>query len=347
MPHGPGRRSSAEPAPRDPTMADIANHLGVSRQLVSLVLRELQGPSAATRERVMRAAEELGYSPHMAARTLRQSKSRHLGVAFTPAHATEPDIVERIYPAAARCGYTVVLSAQTATRSTTQAVEELLGYRCAAVVIIGGDLGAKQLALLAKRAKVPVVVVGWGRRNSAYDVVRSAGDVGISLAVRHLVALGHRSVTYVHCESMPPAALRLEGYLSAASKAGLEPAVLRVEGDDFTEEAGASAARQLMKRASLPTAVATGNDQIAVGLMQVLTRGGVPVPERVSVTGFDDSRFARLSSVDLTTARQDPGEMGDAAVAAALRRIDSPSSRPAEAVIEATLVIRGSTSTPH
>ena len=179
---------------REPTMADIATHLGVSRQLVSIVLRDMPGASPVTRERVTAAARQLGYSPHIGARTLRQTKSRHLGVAFAPAHATEPDIVEAIYPAAAAQGYHVVLSAQTPTRSTAQAVEELLGYRCAAIIVIGSLLKPPATRALAKRVKVPLVVVGAGDGSTVYDVVRSAGDRGIALAVDHLVALGHVEV---------------------------------------------------------------------------------------------------------------------------------------------------------
>jgi len=78
-------------------MADIAAHLGISRQLVSIVLRDMPGASQETRKRVRDAAAALGYSPHMAARTLRQYRSRHIGVAFTPADATESEIVEAIY----------------------------------------------------------------------------------------------------------------------------------------------------------------------------------------------------------------------------------------------------------
>jgi DNA-binding LacI/PurR family transcriptional regulator len=327
-------------------MGDIAAHLGVSRQLVSLVLRDAPGASEQTRERVRRAAAELGYSPHIGARTLRQAKSKHLGVAFTAAHATEPDIVESIYPAAEARGYHVVLSAQTQTRSTVQAVEELLGYRCAALIIIGSTLSASELKDLTRRSRVPVVIVGAGRRNMSYDVVRSAGDVGISMAVHHLAGLGHRDIVYIHSESMPPAQLRLDGYLAAAAELGIEPRVIRMEGD-YTEESGSGAARQLLAGSCLPTAVVAGNDQAAFGLMQVLTRAGVSVPEEVSVTGFDDSRVAQLSSVDLTTVRQDPAEMGDAAVEAAVRRVGRSAVRPTEFVIMPTLIPRGSTTPPR
>jgi DNA-binding LacI/PurR family transcriptional regulator len=342
-----GRLGDADnPQTRDPTMADIAAYLGVSRQLVSLVLRDVPGASAETRERVLRAAKELGYSPHIGARTLRQARSRHLGVAFAPAHATEPEIAEAIYPAAAKHGYHVVLSAQTAVRSTQQATEELLGYRCAAVLIIGSNLANPQLRALAQRAKVPVVVIGAGGRNTSFDVVRSAGDTGVALAVRHLIELGHRHIAYVHCESMPPGPLRLRGYTRAVGQAGLEADVLEVPGADYTEEAGATAGRQLLERPQLPTAVVTGNDQQAVGVMQVLSHAGVAIPEQVSLTGFDDSRFARLSSVDMTTARQDPVQMGEAAVFAAVRRINDPPLAPALSVVEPSLVVRSSTTRP-
>lgn len=323
-------------------MADIAASLGVSRQLVSIVLRDQPGASDETRQRVKNEAKRLGYSPHVGARVLRQSASRQLGVMFAPAHATEPDIVQAIYPAAAEHGYQVVLSATTSTRNSMQALEELIGYRCAALIAIGSDLSPREIRSLAGRANVPVVAVGAGRRNRAYDVVRSAGDEGIALCVQHLLGLGHEQIAYVHASSMPPAGPRLAGYLQTMEKAGLPADVIALAGD-YTEECGSKAARILLKRPSLPTAVATANDQAAVGLMLALTRAGVSIPADMSVTGFDDSRFAGLTAVDLTTARQDAQDLGRAAVDAALRRVTDPSARPTEIVTSTRLVIRSST----
>jgi DNA-binding LacI/PurR family transcriptional regulator len=331
---------------RQPTMADIAAALGVSRQLVSLVLRDQPGASAQTRERVRETAKRLGYSPHLGAQVLRQYASKQLGVVFAPAHATEPDIVQAIYPSASEHGYQVVLSATTSTRSSMQAVEELLGYRCAALVVIGSDLGQAELRSLARRATVPLVAVGAGRHNRTYDVVRSAGDEGIALCVRHLVELGHDDITYVHASSMPPSPLRLAGYLRATEELSLKPNVIELVGD-YTEECGAEAARLLLAGRSLPTAVVMGNDQAAVGLLLTLARAGVSVPQDVSVTGFDDSRFASLAAVDLTTVRQDPDQMGQRAVEAALRRLGHPEAKPAEVVTPTSLVVRTSTARPR
>lgn len=327
-------------------MADIAASLGVSRQLVSLVLRDQPGASAETRERVRETAKELGYSPHVGARVLRQNASKHLGVVFAPAHATEPDIVQAIYPSASAHGFQVVLGATTATRDSMQAVEELLGYRCAALIIIGSDLDDVELRTLARRASVPVVVVGAGRANRTHDVVRSAGDDGIAMCVRHLVELGHDRITYVHGSSMPPASLRLTGYLRAAEEASLQPDVVELAGD-YTEDCGAEAAQRLLARGALPTAVVTGNDQAAVGLVLSLARAGVSVPGHVSVTGFDDSRVAGLAAVDLTTVRQDPEDLGRQAVESALRRVDDPEATPAEIVTPVGLVVRSSTAPPR
>ena len=326
-------------------MADVAAHLGISRQLVSIVMRDMPGASDTTRKRVREAASRLGYQPHTGARSLRQTRSTHLGVLFAPAHAPETDIVEAIYPAASQHGYQVVLSAQTATRSTVQAVEQLTGFRCAALIVIGSDLPEAKMRQLARRVTVPLVVVGAGKPNRAYDIVRSAGETGIAAMVDHLLSLGHSRIAYVHVASMAPAGPRRQGYLDAMGTAGAEADIVTIPGEDYTEEAGAAAARILLDRPELPTAVVAGNDQQAVGVITVLSRAGVSIPGRVSVTGFDDSRSARLSSIDLTTARQDPVQMGRAAVEAAVRRIDQPDQRPSTALIEPSSVLRSSTAT--
>jgi DNA-binding LacI/PurR family transcriptional regulator len=125
------------------------------------------------------------------------------------------------------------------------------------------------------------VSVGHGELNEVYDVVRSAGDDGIEAIIRHVVLLGHRRPAYVNGVAMPPAGLRLTGYLRAMGDAGLQPDVINVGGPDYTEEAGAQAGRMLLRRRTLPTAVVACNDQVAVGLLQVLARAGAAVPAAV------------------------------------------------------------------
>jgi DNA-binding LacI/PurR family transcriptional regulator len=331
-------------------MADVAAHLGVSRQLVSIVLRDQPGASDETRRRVREAARELGFSPHGGARSLRRARSKDLGVIFAPAHSTEPEIVEAIYPAAAARGYDVVLSAETATRSTEQAVEELLGHRCAALIVIGSDLKHAGLKAVAERSLVPLVDVGYGRRNQFYDVVRSSGDKGIEELVEYLVELGHRQIAYVDPASMPPGSLRRRGYDRAVKRLDLPSDIVSVPGDytesSYFDQVGTTAGRALLDRPRLPTAVIAPNDDTAVGLLHTLIRNGVRVPDDISVAGFDDAPIARLSSVDLTSVRQDPELIGVSAVEAAVRRIENRDERPRETVVDTSLVLRSSTAAP-
>jgi DNA-binding LacI/PurR family transcriptional regulator len=327
-------------------MGDVAARAGVSRQLVSLIFRNEPGASAETRARVLNAAEELGYRPDTAARMLRRKNSNYLGVLFRPQHAPESDVITGIYQEAAEFGYDVVLSAVTPDRDEQTAVKELLGYRCEALIVIGSHMGAGELKQLA--ARVPVVSVGGGRADlkTGCDIVRSAGDVGVAQAVDHLVELGHRHIAYVHGPRMPSAKVRHEGYLRAMRRHKL-PAQTVMTPDDYIEESGAGAAETLLSDEVLPTAVVAGNDHAALGLIHVLLRAGVTVPQHMSVTGFDDSRIAQLSYVDLTTVHQDGMEMGNVAVRAAAERITGARADPTETVIMPALVVRGSTAPPR
>jgi DNA-binding LacI/PurR family transcriptional regulator len=324
------------------TMADIARQLGVSRQLVSAVLRDESGPSAEARERIIAAARQLGYRPHAGAQALRRARSIDIGVVFTPTHAAEPEIVESVYAALARRGLHAVLSALAGERTTGEAVDELLGHRCAAVVLVGSELSHLELSRLASSCPVPLVSVGTGRRSEAYDVVVSAGERGVAEAVRHLIGLGHSELLYLDVPAMRPARARLRGYRRAMRTAGLEPRVARCA-DTNDEWAGAGVAGLLLEQGDLPTGVLAANDRVAFGFLQVLRQSGVRVPEEVSVVGFDDLRLAQLPGVELTTLRQDPDAMAEAAVEAAARRLEDTGAAPVRILIPAPLVVRRTT----
>jgi DNA-binding LacI/PurR family transcriptional regulator len=325
---------------RRPTMMDVAARVGVSRQLVGLAFRNEAGVSTSTRERIFQAASELGYSPDIAARSLRRRSSNYIGVLFNPSHSAAVDIVEALYPAAQKKGYNLLLSAVTETRNEGEAITELLGYRTESVILISPGTSLDELREMAQR--VPVVDIGRPLPLGICNVIRSAGDLGIAGAVDHLVGLGHRDIAYVFGPDLPDSAVRLQGYLGAMDRHGL-PAHLREIPGDYTEESGAQAAEFFLAEESLPSAVICSNAHAALGLIFRFLREGVRVPEDVSVTGYDDSRIARMSFLNLTTVRQDPVEMGAAAVDAALRMMSDPHTETQEQLIIPSLVVRGST----
>ena len=326
---------------RRPTLADVAARAGVSTALVSIVMRDAPGASPATRERVRRAADEIGYRPDSRARLLRSSRSRLLGVVFGVQQPFHGDLVSGLYAAAERAGYELALSAVTPGRDEQHAVGSLLQDRCEALVLLGPQSPTATLADLATR--LPVVVVARPVRSTTVDVVRTADDEGMRLAVDHLVALGHRDVVHVDGGRAPGAAGRRRGYREALQRHGL-PA--RVVGGGLTEDDGAAAAERLL-HGPLPGAVTVFNDRCALGVLDVLRQAGRTVPGEISVVGYDDSRIARLSSVDLTSVAQDVEQLTTLAVGRALARLDGTPVDRRELVVPPHLVVRSTTAPPR
>jgi DNA-binding LacI/PurR family transcriptional regulator len=325
-------------------MRDVAARVGVSQALVSLVFRNAPGASPETRERVFRAAAELGYRPDTAAQVLRRSRSRHIGVLFTLRQPWDVDLVEAIYPAAERHGYRVVLGALGAERDERKAVEELLAYRCEAIILLGPVTEAVQLAAVAEQT--PVVDIARRGASDGVDVVRVADEPGARLAVDHLVGLGHRAIVHVDGGKLPGSAYRRRGYRQAMRRHQLGKEICVLPGD-HTEESGAAAARKLIKNGALPTAIFASNDRCAHGVLVTLVRAGIDVPGDVSVVGYDDSGIARLSFIDLTTVRQDVKQIAEIAVQAVVERLDQGRATAREIVLDPTLVIRGTTAAPR
>ncbi|OBC15926.1 LacI family transcriptional regulator [Mycobacterium sp. 852013-50091_SCH5140682] len=323
-----------------PTLQDVAERAGVSRALVSIVMRDVPGASEATRARVRQAADEIGYRPDPRARLLRSQRSNLLGVVFTAGQEFHAGLVDGVYCAAEAHGYDVLLSCVTPHHGEAKAVRTLLDDRCEALLLIGSELPARDLADLDGR--LPVVVLA--RKVRGVDAVRSDDTVGAGLAVGHLVELGHTAITYLDGGRAPGAAERRKGVRRAAAAAGVT--VTTVAGG-ITEHAGAAAATTLVGDGSpLPTAVFAFNDRCALGFIDVAIRAGVTVPQQVSVVGYDDSPLAGLAHVDLTTVGQDSGRLAELAVARAIERIDTPGV-PVDVVCEPKLVVRSSTTAPR
>ncbi|MFG2780451.1 LacI family DNA-binding transcriptional regulator [Streptomyces prunicolor] len=335
----------AVPDGKRPTLAHVAARAGVSVALVSIVMRGAYGASATTRERVLKAAEEIGYRPDTRARVLRSNRSRLLGVQFGLRHPFHTDLVEGIYAAAEPAGYQVALSAVAGTRGERQAVEALLADRCEALVLLGPEVPAARLAHLA--TQVPVVSVARRLRPipPAVDVVRTADDEGARQAVDHLVALGHRAIAHIDGGKAPGAADRRRGYRTAMHRHGLDDHV-RVLPGGLTEDDGARAARTLLAEKTRPSSVLAFNDRCATGVLDTFLRAGVSVPGEISVVGFDDTSLSRLAHIDLTTVAQDVPRLAELAVGRAIARLDGEAVPDGESVVPPHLVVRGTTAPP-
>jgi DNA-binding LacI/PurR family transcriptional regulator len=319
-------------------LEDLAARTGMSRSLVSLVLRGARtGATAETRERVLQAAAEIGYRPDARARLLASGESRLIGVVFGLAGRFHMELLDGLYVAAQKADYQLILSALTPRRNEREAVETLLDFRCEAVILLAPDRAMPVLA-----GRLPTVTVGWQAKDPAVDVVRTSDDEGMRLAVDHLADLGHRWILHVDGGTGPVSASRRRGYRAAMRRRGLGEETRVVRGG-ISQEDGSGAARLLLAEDSLPTAVIAYNDDVAAGIVESLGGAGVSVPDKVSVVGWDDSSLARLPHLDLTTIRQDADVMTRLAVERSVARIHDDPVADREQVLPPRLVVRGST----
>jgi DNA-binding LacI/PurR family transcriptional regulator len=327
-----------------PRLEDVAARVGVSTASVSLVLRGAPGPSAATRERVLAAATELGYRADRAASLLARRRRHLLGVLLDVRNPFHAELVEEIQVEADRIGYEVVLSTLTRARDERRATETLLDFRCEAVILLGPDATEPTLGRLA--AQVPAVVVGRHVAAPDVDVVRSADDIGVGAALTHLIELGHERIAFVDGGRGAVAGARRKGYREAMRRSG-HGSLIEIIPGDHTEEGGGRAGRQIAAATDRPTAVVASNDRCAVGLLDALVRAGLDVPGDISIVGYDDSTLARLAHIDLTTVNQDAPAQAAHAVAAAVSRLDEGRADRREIVLRPHLVVRGSTAAPR
>jgi DNA-binding LacI/PurR family transcriptional regulator len=322
-----------------PTMQDVAFEAGVSRALVSIIFRGAAGASEQTRERVFAAADRLGYQTNRTASLLASSRTRQLGMVVDLHNAFHADLVDAALAAADNAGYQIVLSPQTTTHEETRAITTALEFRCEALLLVGPELDAEALAQLTRGT--PVVCIGRHMELAHVDVVRSAEDRGMEQVVNHLVELGHRRIAHIDGGLGEIAAARRAGFEQGLRRHRILSRAIMLRGGR-SEADGRWAGQQLLRRPELPTAVAAFNDHCALGVIDTLSRSGLRIPQDISVTGYDDSPLAQLTTIDLTSVRQDAAKLAGRAVKAAVERLETRRTRRRESVLNPQLVVRGS-----
>ena len=222
------RRNSA------PTLEDVAQVAGVSRALVSLVMRESPRVGAESRKRVIDAAAKLGYRPNLMARNLAARKTMTIGVLLNDLHNPWfAEVTDGIHDAAEQHGYQLILaSGRRSAQLESRALDTFLASLVDGVIVAGCRLSAARLDAVA--GEVALVSVGRAFLKSGIGSVTTDDADGARLAVEHLYQLGHRRIAHIDGGNGAGAAPRRTGYLRTMRKLGLADKA-RVVAGDFTE----------------------------------------------------------------------------------------------------------------
>jgi DNA-binding LacI/PurR family transcriptional regulator len=332
------------PPGRQVTMEDVAREAGVSRALVSLVMRGSPKVSEKRRTRVLDAAKRLGYRPNAMARGLASRRTRTIGVLLNDLHNPFfAEIMDGILDTAEELDYRLLIG--TGRREAVGergAVDVFLEHRADGLLLLSPRLPRSDIVTVGRIT--PTVVVGRPVREGHIDSVTNDDLAGGQLAVRHLVELRHTRIAHIDGGRGAGAAARRTGYLREMARLGLEPQVVSGE---FTEVAGVRAAERLLASGDLPTAIFAANDLVAAGALDRLEDAGLSIPRDVSIIGYDNTFLAALHHMSLTTIDQPRPELGRLAMTMLVERIDGGRSTAAHLKLEPSLVVRSTTGPPR
>jgi LacI family transcriptional regulator len=334
------------------TIRDVARlakvHPGTVSRALNDETRGLVNPETA--ERVMRAAEQLGYRPNRIARGLKTSRSHTIGVLI-------PDITNPLFPPILRgiedrlddAGYTaLIVNTDNDPERERSQLDAMHARQVDGFISATARLDRELLADLAGR-RTPLVLVNRSFEDGRVPTVAADDRQGVRLAVGHVIALGHTRIGHVAGpQNVSTGRRRHLGFLEAMRAGGLEVPDEHVRfGASFTEEEGARACTELLDTAPDLTAIVAANDLLAIGCYDALETRGLRCPDDVSIVGFNDMPFIDRLRPALTSVRVPQREIGKVAADLLLERLSGDLQTVREILLEPTLIVRDSTGSPE
>jgi DNA-binding LacI/PurR family transcriptional regulator len=329
---------------RRPTIRDVAERAGVSKSLVSLVVRNSPRVSEERRQRVLEVMEEIGYELNLAARSLSSRSSGNIGVLVSDLHNPWAfDVVDAARPVLEEAGHTVLFSAATASAagsgvdlSILQAFRDL---GVAGLLVVGTVPDKAPFSRVVSGGAVVFAGGGPDYIDTA-DVVRSDDAHGLSMVIEHLIEQGHERIAHLGGLGGSVGKERVRGYTAAMEEHGLGRNIHVVDAD-FSQESGYVAAQRALGasgRLRHPTALACINDLAALGAMTAADERGI----EIAITGYDNIALGAMPRLGLTTVDPDSSTIGITGAKTLLQRINDNGEGFVHQPVVPELVIRKS-----
>ena len=323
------------------TALEVARQAGVSQPTVSLVLSRNPKARVApeTRERVLKAAEELGYRPNRLAQGLVRRRSYAIGV-IVPSFANPVNtaIISGAERVAAQAGYAVLLC-ETGDVDVSQHLKALADRQIDGVVVAG--ISERSLPL-AELHRLNLVLIN--QTSERFSTVADDSLAAGRLAAEHLVGLGHRRIAFVGPGSSASTfRLRERGFAARLRDAELVPSSDHWLRAEPTVQGGLGAMRALLALPERPTAVFCANDLIALGAHKACASAGIALPAEMSILGCDGVDMGTLVTPELSTIATPQRELGARAVRLLLRQLDAEGAAPTTQQLPVRLLPRGTT----
>jgi LacI family gluconate utilization system Gnt-I transcriptional repressor len=336
-----------KPQRKAPKMADVARLAGVSPMTVSRAFKADSSVSGATREAILKAADELGYVFDSTAASLRSQRTDFVAVTIPSINnANFADTVRGLSDGLKARGLQILLGYTDYDMAEEERlIEQLLRRRPEAIVVTGGRHSPRARRLL-ENARIPVVET-WDLPEAPIGhVVGFSNAAAVRGMVDHFVAQGLRHIAFIGGDTSRDTrgADRRAGFISAMQAHGLDATRLIAAGvPPISMREGADAMGRLLETLPDTQAVICVSDLSAFGALTECQRRGVDVPGRIRIAGFGDYEIAEVAVPSLTTINPFPRDIGQRTAALILDVIDGAVTRPAVIRIVPELLIRQST----
>jgi LacI family transcriptional regulator len=340
-----GRHPSA--IRRRPTIQDLAREAGVSPSTASRAISGTGYAAAAVRQRVLDAAERIGYVPDANARSLRKRTSRSVGVLVSDLrNSFYADLAAGIEQELRAAGLlTIVVNDDGRVEDEVEGARTFIAMRVFGAIVT--PVSAEAVATLLS-AGVQVVQADRQFGDRWCDAVLVDNEAGAEQATRHLLGLGHRRIALLIDETVWTTGVgRLRGYRAALAAAGVPGDDELVAYTSFHAEAAQETARLLLERRPDVTAVFAANNVLAEGAFREVRRRGLRIPEDLSLVAFDDVPWMSMVSPAVTTVAQPALELGRTCARLLVDRLSGPvRPEPQTVRLQPSLLVRASTGRP-